>query len=269
MRGGACASHRVRTCETWVGVGEERRLERRRALVVCDGGADGTECTQLAVDAAGLFIPAARAATQLECLCGKHGGGRRCSQPDCNRAAGAWAWRHQHVRGLQHSERDASGLCERCAAKAGRKPAWAPASHEADACLSMLVATGAEPGLEYMHWNAVSGEWEGEEVEGLVAPRYDRPDGVVRDAAGRVTRVYFYHGVHIHGYPRWHMLHNSWLRLPKRPAEEAYAATLESMQRFRAAGYEVRYVWSCEFERFWGPRKSRVPAEVSSIVHAL
>ena len=160
-------------------------------------------------------------------------------------------------------------LCVRCAEADGSKITRNPhASMEAAHFFQMLAEAGGDV-AEHERWDPQAHTWVGEEVEGLVAPRRDRPDGVVRDAAGDVVRVWFYHGVHVHGYPPSHPKHSSWLKLLKCPAEEAYAKTMESMERFRAAGYEVRFVWSHEFVPFLRERNVRPVRELLSIVHWL
>ena len=48
--------------------------------------------------------------------------------------------------------------------------------------------------------------------------------------------------------------HSSQLSMAGRLKSDAWASTMQSMQRFVDRGYEVRYVWSHEFRRFapWG-----------------
>ena len=258
----------------------ENGLPRRNLFVICNG-VDG-QCEELALDASGCSVklsqvtanpsyspnPSHHRQVALHPLlrCQRHGGGRRCSAAGCSHAQGGWARRHQQLKGMAAGTD--RGLCSACGEEAGLKAVRAEASLEACACFDMIERSMGVH-VEHMHWEVGSGRWVGEEERGLVAPRRDRPDGVVRDAVGHVSIVYFYHGVHVHGYPPEHPLHGSMLSLTGRSAAEAYARTMESMQRFANAGYSVRYVWSCEFEPFVRASQRRPATEMCEIVHVL
>ena len=94
-----------------------------------------------------------------------------------------------------------------------------------------------------------------------------RPPWIVRVSQESLDN----HGNHVHGYPPEHTLHDSVLSMTGRRASDAYAHTMQSMQRFADYGYEVRYVWAHEFHAFaMCARAARRPCEqLLSIVHEL
>lgn len=255
MRGDAPTSHRVQQCVT-------TNPFRRDLFVLCS--AVDNRCEEFAVDVTGRRIPASQAAVEPFVLCSRHGGGRRCSAASCNRSVGDWGRRLSLATG---HDVQTQGFCASCAEQANMKPHRSSASLEACTFLDMLGRERSES-IEHIHYDASRSEWVGEEEEGLVAPYRDRPDGVVRNSTGRVTKVYFYHGSHVHGFPPDHPQHGSTLKLTKKPAADAYARTMASMQRFADVGYEVGYIWSFEFVPLL--RRSGQSCQlVSSLVHML
>ncbi len=56
-----------------------------------------------------------------------------------------------------------------------------------------------------IHWDKISIEWVGKEIEGLVDGRKLRPDGFLPDETGLTQgTVYLFHGNLWHGYPEGH-----------------------------------------------------------------
>jgi hypothetical protein len=181
-----------------------------------------------------------------------------------------WWRRQERLTGIA-VDSSARQLCTRCAEASGAKASRRPnVSMEAAGFFAMLAEVGGAT-VEHERWDVDARCWVGREVEGLVAPWHDRPDGVERNASGRVRRCWFYHGSSVHGYPPHHPLHTSTLSRTGELASVAWARTLASMQRFVAFGYEVRYVCSYEYDAFWRVRESRrrPREELLSIVHML
>ena len=163
-------------------------------------------------------------------------------------------------------------LCARCAGETGVKPITVHASMEACRFLDMVNSCQSDATIEHMHFEALTRCWVGEEVEGLVAPRNFRPDGVQRGADGRVETCWFYHGCAWHGYPPDHPAHHSFLKSCKQSSVEAYGKTMAAMQCFKARGFQVQYVWSFDFAPFWVSRveaRRRPASELHSIIHTL
>ena len=117
---------------------------------------------------------------------------------------------------------------------------------------------------EHEHINPVTKEWEGKEVEGLVAPHRHRPDGVIRDAqTGNVERVFFYHGNLWHGYPPEHERYNTLIQNNFKSdkehwvnTKERYEKTMREMELFKARGYEVLYLWEHDHD---SAKKKKLP----------
>ena len=204
--------------------------------------------------------------------CWRHGGGRRCRQ--CGRSCGQWL-RMLEREGVESAAGEARALCARCAVAKGLKAEHVPASKEACRLFCMLNALSpGEPPIEHMHLDVERAHWEGEEVEGLAAPRDCRPDGVQCDGSGRVVRCWFYHGCAWHGYPPHDHRHHLPLAAKGSNAElssEAYAHTMADMACFTANGLEVRYIWSIDFDMFSkvARRRQRPASELMSIVYSL
>ena len=229
----------------------------------------GGSCSSFAIDSAGRRLALHDACqSHVEPMCRRHGGGRRC--PRCGESATHEWWRLQQSHTGVVVGEEARALCCRCAEGAGCRVAKrAGVSLEAASFFAALADAGGDS-AEHERWDVEEGAWVGREVEGLVAPHRDRPDGVVRDAvSGAVRRVWFYHGNHVHGYPPEHALHDSVLSMTGRLASDAWASTMQSMQRFADRGYEVRYVWAHEFRPFWKGRERRPAGELLSIVHSV
>ena len=265
VRGGAHTPHRVRPCFGTV----NGRPSRQLLVRCCREGPEGP-CSSLARGPGGEYLsePVA-AASHLEPLCSLHGGGRRCA--GClGYAHDGWCRRQERLTGIA-VDSSARQLCTRCAEASGAKASRRPnVSMEAAGFFAMLAEVGGAT-VEHERWDVDARCWVGREVEGLVAPWHDRPDGVERNASGRVRRCWFYHGSSVHGYPPHHPLHTSTLSRTGELASVAWARTLASMQRFVAFGYEVRYVCSYEYDAFWRVRESRrrPREELLSIVHML
>lgn len=267
MRGGAHTAHRTEMCIVW----RDERAEQRDVVLCSATLLGGGSCSAHAVDCNGRHVlPCHARASHVEPCCPRHGGGRRC--PRCGESANVRWWRTQERLTGEAVGGEARELCCHCAEAAGCKIAKrGGVSLEAAAFFAMLAHVGGDV-AEHEHWDSEVGAWVGREVEGLVAPHRDRPDGVVRDdVSGAVRRVWFYHGNHVHGYPPEHALHDSVLSMTGRRASDAYAHTMQSMQRFADYGYEVRYVWAHEFHAFaMCARAARRPCEqLLSIVHEL
>jgi len=91
------------------------------------------------------------------------------------------------------------------------------------------------------------------------------PDGYNPPSPGETHRgtVWQYHGVYFHGYPPEHPNHESYVfNGAWGPAK--YAETIEKMQRYKNAGYRVRYAWSCDYMQ---TRRRHAPISLESIVH--
>ena len=201
--------------------------------------------------------------------CMRHGGAQRCMR--CQQLC-HWFAREQRLFGVRVNG-EARRLCIRCAAAAGLRSQWVPASKEACRLFCMLnTLSPSSPPIEHVHLEVQSGVWVGDEVEGLAHARRLRPDGVQRGAQGEVTVCWFYHGCAWHGYPCDHPAHNKLLRAKGGASgPEAYAITMADMACFQANGLQVRYVWSVEFDLFWKVRvaNQRPTVELPSIVHVL
>ena len=138
-------------------------------------------------------------------------------------------------------------FCAKHAFEAGVTSSYNARASKA-ACVSMDALAVEGHVFEHEHLNKTSmpWTWEGKEVEGLVAPRKHRPDGVCRDAAGKVVDVFFYHGNLYHGYPPEHELYDTEVTLPAghvNNTKERYWFTMAAMQLFVDSGYRVYYLW--------------------------
>ena len=147
---------------------------------------------------------------------------------------------------------DLYALCAVHAVEAGTIAAFNPHASRA-ACAAMDVLKAEGRAYEHEHINKHTLKWEGKEVEGLVAPHKHRPDGVARDAAGAVTRVFFYHGNLFHGFPPEHEAYDTTVVLPQISkktgqqmsvnTKDRYEKTMKDMQLFKDRGYVVHYLW--------------------------
>eukprot|EP00966_Prymnesium_polylepis_P037312 866537-Prymnesium_polylepis.3 len=141
---------------------------------------------------------------------------------------------------------DSKALCAKHAFEAGTIAAYNPRASKAACAAQDALAREGFASYEHEHINPSTLEWEGEEVEGLVAPRKHRPDGVRRDAAGNVVEVFFYHGNWFHGFPPEHELYDTEITMPKGHkvnSKERYEKTMADMKIFKDRGYRVCYLW--------------------------
>jgi len=269
VRGGAHAPHRVQACITYI-----KGRPSRELYVLCGTTLPGGNyCSSLASRPDGNRLTLADAeSSHLDAVCCLHGGGRRCSHCSgvVRRGSQAW-WQRQEQLTSVAVPLASRELCVACAESDGSKVIRrSGASMEAAGFFKMLAEVGGGT-PEHERWDVQTGAWVGKEVDGLVSPWRDRPDGVERDEAGHVKRCWFYHGNHVHGYPPGHPLHGSMLSRTHQLSSVAWAQTVASMQRFVDAGYEVRYVCSYEYEAFWrvAVARRRSPDELMSIVHSM
>jgi hypothetical protein len=159
---------------------------------------------------------------------------QRCEHPDCTTFASF------------PNKSGKKALCATHASEAGTIAAYNPrASKAACAAMDMLKTEGFAD-YEHEHINPETMKWEGREVEGLVAPRKHRPDGVRRNSKGEVTDVFFYHGNLFHGWPPEHEMYDKEVHMPrghKVNNKERYEKTMADMQLFKDRGFAVFYLW--------------------------
>ena len=153
-------------------------------------------------------------------------------------------------------------LCYGCAVAEGTHPERVTgASYEACRffCEMSRMAPETHGYVPHVHWNKVSGEWNGyQEVEGLVEGRQIRPDGFLPDPSGATKGVvYLFHGNRWHGYPPGHPKHGGEqvFRSARTGIErhvknaDLYAKTEADSQAYLAAGYKVVEMWEHDFKK--------------------
>ena len=183
-------------------------------------------------------------------MCVEHGGGNRC----------------------QH--------CTRTAKRRDGDPRWLCVDHAIAAGLLEATKAGVSRAQSrfFDDWRAKTGEdvpWRvklrkgldpiGNEKPGLL-PEHPamKPDGFVPPRQGNLHRgtVFQFHGNHFHGWPPWHEDHESHV-VGGRWGPDAFEETWEKMQRYHDAGYVVKYIWECDYERACG----KCPVPLKSVVH--
>ena len=152
-------------------------------------------------------------------------------------------------------------LCYGCAIAEGTHPERVTgASYEACRffCEMSRMAPETHGYVPHVHWNKVSGEWNGyQEVKGLVEGRKIRPDGFLPDPSGATKgTVYLFHGNRWHGYPPGHPKHggeqvfrSARTGIERRVSNaDLYAKTEADSQAYLAAGYTVVEMWEHDFK---------------------
>ena len=240
----------------------------------CKGHGGGKRCAHVDDE---TDAPCPRSAKDATDYCIGHGGGRLCAHVDdetgapCrHEAKGATDYCKGHGGGKRcecgasASYEDADGnkaaLCRSCAIAEGTHPERvAGASYEACRFFCLLSRmTNKREDVPHVHWDRVSGEWNGyEEVEGIVPGRKIRPDGFLPDASGATKgTAYLHHGNRWHGYPPGHPEHGGEqvFRSARTGAEtrvknaDLYAKTEANTQAYLAAGYGVVEMWGHDFK---------------------
>ena len=211
-------------------------------------------------------------------MCVEHGGGNRCQHPGCTKSA-------QSGDGIEGMcvEHGGGNRCQHCTRTAKRRdgdPRWLCVDHAIAAGLLEATKAGVSRAQSrfFDDWRAKTGEdvpWRvklrkgldpiGNEKPGLL-PEHPamKPDGFVPPRQGNLHRgtVFQFHGNHFHGWPPWHEDHESHV-VGGRWGPDAFEETWEKMQRYHDAGYVVKYIWECDYERACG----KCPVPLKSVVH--